>query len=644
MLDMTPQKGGHAEQAPLILDHHQGQLGFTKGLSIHLFTELGCLFLLILLLYTLSCSHVSMKTISSWIVRKLSSLLYYLFSPVGSLMASLLRQLIAGPRIKHQESNLDLCYVTPFLIATSGPSSQYPQRAYRNPLDQLVAFLDKSHGEEWCIWEFRAEGTGYPDKEVRGKVKHYPWPDHHPPPFALVPLIMAGMRNWLAEGGERHGKAVTPLDERHNKNRVVVVHCKAGKGRSGTMASAYLISECGWSKDDALARFTDRRMRPGFGQGVSIPSQVRYVDYVERWVKGGKKYVERPVQIMEIHVWGLREGVRVAIEAYIDEGKKIKMFHVFKKNERIVVEGDAPGGDGVTGWLHDIVKPAPPKAKKSKTIQFDGSTTSLSGNESTSTRASESLKNNLNDDDDEAGGSAVMFQPAEPLIIPTSDINVDFERRNKAGVGGMKMVTSVAHVWFNPFFEGNGPEQGGVPDESGIFEIEWSKMDGIKGSSRKGTRALDRLAVVWRYAGDRRHSIVIDEPAAGKDVPEMVAADWHGGNSEAPELGKELGPQKSKKDESASSEESSKESKRAETDDEADDSSLNMVKSSGPAGEDRLKVDDSAVPSRTANPQPTDDARAMTSMDVQRVLDGVADESTIQKGKTNYWSYEVYEK
>lgn len=627
-------------QAPLVdslMELLQGAVGVAKGAVRPIFNLFSYLsFPLTALLYLLLADNVYMKIFSHWLTRKFTSILFTLFSPVGSLMASLLRQLIAGPRIKHQESNLDLCYVTPFLIATSGPSSQYPQRAYRNPLDQFVAFLDKTHGDEWCIWEFRAEGTGYPDKEVRNKVKHYPWPDHHPPPFALVPLIMASMRNWLAEGDERHGTAVTPLDEKHPKGRVVVVHCKAGKGRSGTMAASYLISECGWDKVNALARFTERRMRPGFGQGVSIPSQVRYVDYVERWVKGGKKYVERPVQIMEIHVWGLREGVRVAIEAYVDEGKKIKMFHVFKKNERIVVEGDTPGGQNFTSWVSDMVKPAPAKPKKSRTIQFDGSTTSLSGNESSSTRASISLKNNLNDDDDEAGGGAVMFQPAEPLIIPSSDINIDFERRNKASVGGMKMVTSVAHVWWNPFFEGNGPEQGGVPDESGIFEIEWSKMDGIKGSTRKGTRSLDRLAVVWKYAGDRRHSVVINEPAAGKDIPEMEAADWKGDNHEAPEVGKELGPQKKEKEDSTSSAEGSGlENQRTVTEDEGDDESLNMVKSSGPEGEEGLKVDDSALPSRTASPAPNDDdAREMTSMDIQRVLDGTNEGTTKKRGKT----------
>ena len=157
----------------------------------------------------------------------------------------LLRQLVASPRARHAEAGLDLCYVTDFLIATSGPSGTYPQVAYRNPLKDLVKFLDSKHGENWAIWEFRAEGTGYPDEEVYNRIRHYPWPDHHPPPFSLIPLIMASMRNWL-KGKDADGK-----------ERVAVVHCKAGKGRSGTVSASYLISEEGWTP----STFADKTRR-----------------------------------------------------------------------------------------------------------------------------------------------------------------------------------------------------------------------------------------------------------------------------------------------------------------------------------------------------------------------------------------------
>ncbi|KAJ4217001.1 Telomerase protein component 1 [Fusarium oxysporum] len=427
-------------------------------------------------------------------------------------MASILRQIVAGPRARHPEAGLDLCYVTDHIIATSGPSETYPQLAYRNPLDQLVKFLDSKHGEDWAIWEFRAEGTGYPDESVYGRVRHYPWPDHHPPPFRLVPMIMASMRNWL-HGGELGGGVVTgdgrPMSsgkdavteaqrkEKRDK-RVVVVHCKAGKGRSGTVSCSYLIAEEGWKPEDALARFTERRMRPRFGAGVSIPSQLRWISYVERWTKGGKKYTDRPIEIPEIHVWGLRNGVKVDIEGFADEGKKIDVFHTFKKEERVVVDPKAPEESGISDMIWEMAgysvtkqkEKAPDEAHfseatnpgetpsstaeekehigKAKTIKRKGTEMlhkvspagSHKGVERTKNDSATSSKTDVTEanSDEEPGGMAVILRPKAPIRIPNSDVNISVERRNKTPKSmGLTMVTAVAHVWFNTFFEGQGP-------------------------------------------------------------------------------------------------------------------------------------------------------------------------------------------
>ncbi|OIW28781.1 phosphatases II [Coniochaeta ligniaria NRRL 30616] len=555
-------------------------------------------------------------------------------------MASLLRQIVAGPRAKHAETGLDLCYVTSNIIATSGPSQTYPQRAYRNPLDRLVAFLDSRHGDGWAIWEFRAEGTGYPDEAVYNRIRHYPWPDHHPPPFALVPMIMASMRNWLREGGgEAAGRDMESHEGREGKSdKVIVVHCKAGKGRSGSMACSFLVSECGWSVEDALARFTERRMRPGFGKGVSIPSQLRWIGYVDRWTKGGKKYVDREVEVVEIHVWGLRNGVKVGVEGFVDEGKKIKVFHTFTREERIVVEGDAPGGGGVVDLVTDMYSPREdepadgegilggetegktPQRSKSKTLRHSRTSKlmdRLSGSGSkvqsqTDLPATGSSSPTLADSS-EPGGQAVIFKPAKPILIPNSDINISVERRNRppASMGMMTMVTAVAHVWFNTYFEGNGPEQDGEADESGVFEIDWEKMDGIKGSSRKGTRAFDKIAVVWRAAkaegeveGEKEAGIelpylgpgiVIDEPGVDSPVPQMRPADWKGENEGDPDAGKGLGLRAEDPDSAAVSKASSVKSADSgggggvkDADDDGD--SLKGVKTSGPEGEEELDV------------------------------------------------------
>ncbi|TKA70860.1 hypothetical protein B0A55_04984 [Friedmanniomyces simplex] len=414
-------------------------------------------------------------------------------------MASLLRQLVASPRVRNQEADLDLCYVTDNIIATSGPGASYPQHLYRNPLKDLVKFLDAKHRDNWAIWEFRAEGTGYEDDEVYGRIRHYPWPDHHPPPFALVPLIMGSMRSWL---GEKEG-------------RVAVVHCKAGKGRSGTVACSYLMSEEGWTPEDAMQRFTDRRMRPGFGVGISIPSQRRTISYVERWTRHGKLYVERPAEVMEVHVWGLRNGVKLAVEGYVDEGKTIKTFHTFGSSEREIVRGAIRKETGFA----DAALEAMGKNKKRETNSSDPPL-SLDGTGKDEKDGIERVGS-----DALVEGGDVVFRPSTRVVLPSNDINIDFERRNKSKYGGFTMVSSVAHVWFNTFFEGRGPEHAGRADESGVFEIDWDAMDGIKGSSRKGTRAFDRMAVLWRAADlEQKPAEVIVVPAEGEEVQQMKAS------------------------------------------------------------------------------------------------------------------------
>ncbi|KAF4980003.1 hypothetical protein FZEAL_3865 [Fusarium zealandicum] len=570
-------------------------------------------------------------------------------------MASLLRQIVAGPRARHPEAGLDLCYVTDHIIATSGPSQTYPQLAYRNPLDQLVKFLESKHDQEWAIWEFRAEGTGYPDEAVYGRVRHYPWPDHHPPPFRLVPMIMASMRNWL-HGGDLDGGRVTndgkPTSsgketsdavqkQEKSKSRVVVVHCKAGKGRSGTMSCSYLIAEEGWKPEDALARFTERRMRPKFGAGISIPSQLRWISYVERWTRGAKKYSDRPIEIAEVHVWGLRNGVKVDVEGFADEGKRIEVLHTFKKSERVLIDPDAPEESGISDMIWEMAgypaakskQTAPEEAHFAEATNPGDSTEPSTADDKGSKHTKQTIKRkgtellhkvspagshksgaeNSKDgsappsttsskvdvtetaSEQEPGGMAVILRPSEPIRVANSDVNISVERRNKTPKSmGLTMVTAVAHVWFNTFFEGQGPERDGKPLDSGVFSIEWEAMDGIKGSSRKGSRAFDRIAVVWRAAGTNATPEDVPEPAEGQPVPQTRPADWKGAKPEDPDAERDLGlrvQSPSSADVSKASSIKSAEVVIETKQQEGKGEAIEGVRSSGPSGEDLVLGD-----------------------------------------------------
>lgn len=337
----------------------------------------------------------------------------------------------------------------------------------------------------------------------------------------MIPNIMGSMRNWLHRLDEMDG------DE--PGERVAVVHCKAGKGRSGTVATGYLISQEGWKKEDALRRFTERRMRTGFGEGVSIPSQVRYVGYIDRWTNElGKQYVERPVEILEVHIWGLKEGVKVAVQGFAEQGKKIKGMHLFHRSERTVVAEENPvkkDGNG-NGSKEKLEKTAVQSSATWSPAQSEDSTTPAASASDLTRRSTVASAHKL---------GAVLYRPAKPLIVPGSDVNIDFEKRSKASYTGFAMVTSVAHVWFNAYFEG------GKEHDSGIFEIDWDAMDGIKGSARKGVRAFERLKVVWRYplspteSEKQKDKVMpgeaINEPKPGEPIPESDPADWRQGEA-----------------------------------------------------------------------------------------------------------------
>jgi protein-tyrosine phosphatase len=291
-------------------------------------------------------------------------------------------------------------------------------------------------------------------------------------------------------------------------------------------------------------------MRSGFGPGVSIPSQVRYVGYVDLWTNQlGKTYIDRPVEIVEIQLEGLRDGLKVEVHGFVEEGRKIKRFHRFHRRERVEGNEIPP----VPVRRHTQYPPVFPDDEEDK-AGFDDSPETIPAvvvdrrkpslgfpnraltDPETISKAIVSLSNSAAPN---PSLPSVILRPRKRVIVPTSDVNIDFERRALASYTGWTVMTSIAHIWFNVYFEG------GHEHDSGVFEADWEDLDGIKGTWRKGTRAVDRIRVVWRYptsplpagledtgavvpGGPPLSGKIIPEPKPGEEVPEGHAADWRG--------------------------------------------------------------------------------------------------------------------
>ena len=74
------------------------------------------------------------------------------------------------------------------------------------------------------VYNLCSERT-YPPEKFDGRVEICPFDDHQVPPLALMKRFCESVHAWLS-GDPRH---------------IAVVHCKAGKGRTGLMVSAYLV-------------------------------------------------------------------------------------------------------------------------------------------------------------------------------------------------------------------------------------------------------------------------------------------------------------------------------------------------------------------------------------------------------------------
>eukprot|EP00300_Choanocystis_sp_HF-7_P013820 c18463_g1_i1.p1 GENE.c18463_g1_i1~~c18463_g1_i1.p1 ORF type:complete len:553 (+),score=133.31 c18463_g1_i1:27-1685(+) len=202
--------------------------------------------------------------------------------------------------------DLDLTYITPRIIAMGFPA-QGVEGMYRNPLEQVQKFFRTYHEGHYRLYNLCSEKQY--NASLFESVAMFPFDDHHPPKLALVDAFCENVASYLAE----------------NPMNTVAIHCKAGKGRTGTMIACYLMFAKEFDNAGAALQFYGQQ-RTTNHKGVTIPSQIRYVEYYDeqlhRQPRAPKILRVTCVRLMSVPVVDLMKGgCTPCLKVYMDKTK-----------------------------------------------------------------------------------------------------------------------------------------------------------------------------------------------------------------------------------------------------------------------------------------------------------------------------------
>src|SRR5690606_20838890 len=130
-----------------------------------------------------------------------------------------------------------LTYITPRIIGTTGGGegsavcaacgltsaiamalpAEGIETAFRNSLSEVSAMLRAEHDTNFMVYNLSEKD--YNVAKLNNQVLDFGWPDHQAPPLTLLFVITTAIHAWQRSGPEN----------------VCIVHCKGGKGRTGTV-------------------------------------------------------------------------------------------------------------------------------------------------------------------------------------------------------------------------------------------------------------------------------------------------------------------------------------------------------------------------------------------------------------------------
>ena len=253
--------------------------------------------------------------------------------------ANLVKSLVSRKknRFCYDGFDLDLTYITTRIIAMGLPSTSI-EGLYRNSMDNVKKFLNTRHPSHYKVYNLCIEKT-YP-QDMFYKQGYFPFKDHEAPPINLIRPFCEDAKSFLDE----------------DEQNIIAVHCKAGKGRTGTFICCLMMYMNIFDNADECLQYYGM-MRVENGKGVTVPSQIRYVSYFETILKNN---IAHPIvfvkkKIMKLRMYTLPMFHKVYTSSFTInnngnsyhsdkkkniEGENNNTIVDFNINNELIVEGD----------------------------------------------------------------------------------------------------------------------------------------------------------------------------------------------------------------------------------------------------------------------------------------------------------------
>ena len=201
--------------------------------------------------------------------------------------------------------NLDLSYITPRIIVMSYPTS-FPQSFFLNNIKEVASFLNERHGNNYLLINLIDKKND--NSKFNGEVLEYIIEYNMPLYIQTLFDICFQIDDYLKK----------------NLSSVVIINCKGGKGRVGTVVCCYLLFIKKFIEiKDAIDYYSLKRLYKG--KGIDQPSQKRYIEYFYKIISRKKIFFPLRIKLTSIELKNMDE--------VYDNGKYVLEIWDMKNNK-----------------------------------------------------------------------------------------------------------------------------------------------------------------------------------------------------------------------------------------------------------------------------------------------------------------------